>query len=242
MLNTPRFPVQSEHRLLARLPRVVFERLAPLLQAVALPAKLVLYKVRAPLDCVHFPTSGIISAMTVMENGSAIEVATIGNEGMSGLTAFVGGESSPYEVMVQVPGDGLRMKANDFQPEVGREGPLRDLLVRYYTAFSTQVSYAVACNGLHTVEKRCCRWLLMTQDRVGADLLPLTHEFLAIMLGVRRASVTEVLRPLQEQGIIHNGRGEITILDRAALKANPCECYRVVEEEFARLFDETPRD
>jgi len=152
--------------------------------------------------------------MTVMENGDAIEVATIGKEGMAGMTAFIGDEASPNDFMVQVAGEGLKMRADVFREEAKRDGPLRQVMVRYHTAFLTQISYAVACNGLHTVEKRCCRWLLMTQDRVGSPSLPLTHEFLSIMLGVQRSSLTEILGPLQERGLIHNTRGKITIVDR----------------------------
>jgi CRP-like cAMP-binding protein len=229
-------PLHPTNRLLALLPPAEYRRLSARLQPVALPLKQVLYKARGTIDHVYFPTRGVVSAMAIMGDGSAIEVATIGSEGMVGLAAFVGGESSPYEVMVQVEGEGLRMRADAFRREVGQDGPLRKLLIHYHEAFSTQVSYAVACNGLHTVQKRCCRWLLMTHDRVGADELPLTHEFLGIMLGVRRASVTDVLRPLQERGLIRCRRGKIVVMDRAGLEAESCECYLVVQDEFARLF------
>src|SRR4029079_10033311 len=124
-----------------------------------------------------------------------------------------------------------RMKVEAFTQEVVNNKSFLDTMVRYNTAFSIQVAYSVACNGLHTVEKRCCRWLLMTQDRVGSHVLPLTHEFLAIMLGVRRASVTDVLRPLEKNGLVRNGRGKIEILDRSGLKAISCECYERVNEE-----------
>jgi CRP-like cAMP-binding protein len=128
------------------------------------------------------------------------------------------------------------MRADPLRKEAGPDGPLRRLLINYHEAFSTQVSYAVSCNGLHTVQRRCCPWLLMTQDRVGADVLPLTHEFLAIMLGARRASVTEVLRPLQEHGLIRNRRGTIVVVDCSGLEAASCECYQIVRDEFSRLF------
>jgi CRP-like cAMP-binding protein len=236
MPNTRPPPALPDNQLLARLPQGEYQRLTPHLQAVSLAPKQLLYKARSPIDYVYFPTSGVVSAMTIMEDGAAIEVATIGNEGMTGLTAFIGGETSPNEVMVQVPGDGLRMRADVLKEETRQDGPLRRLLVLYNTAFSTQVSYSVACNGLHKVEQRCCRWLLMTADRVGSDRLPLTHEFLAIMLGVRRSSLTEVLQPLQQRGLIQNSRGTIKVLDRPGLEATSCECYRTVKEEFVRLF------
>jgi len=154
------------------------------------------------------------------------------------LTAFVGGDRSPNEVMVQVQGTALRMAVTAFKRDTARIPAVRDLLIRYHTAYSTQVSYAVACNGLHKIEPRCCRWLLMTQDRLRSTKLPLTHEFLSIMLGVRRSSVTDVLGPLQERGVITNHRGVIEILDRDRLKALACECYEAVNAEFARLFPE----
>ncbi len=224
------------NRLLELLPRGDYQRLSGRLQAVTLNLRQLLYKAKAKIDFVYFPLSGIVSAMTVMRDGAAIEVATIGNEGMAGLTAFVGGESSPYEVMVQVEGNALRLSAESLKDELKRAGALQRLLIRYDTAFSMQVSYSVACNGLHKVEQRCCRWLLMCQDRVGSDVLPLTHEFLAIMLGVRRSSVTEVLQPLQKRGLVRNQRGKIHLLDRAGLEASSCECYQTVKDEFARLF------
>jgi CRP-like cAMP-binding protein len=197
--------------------------------------KQVLYKAFSPIDYVYFPQRGVVSNLMVMEDGSAIEVATVGNEGVLGLTVIIGAETSPNEVMVQVEGDGLRMSADAFKAEAARDGPLRRLVGLYHGVFQTQVSYSVACNGLHTIQKRCCRWLLMTQDRVGADVLPLTHEFLGIMLGVRRSSVTEVLLALQQNGLIRNERGKVVVLDRPGLEATSCECYRRVKEEFARL-------
>jgi CRP-like cAMP-binding protein len=227
---------QPQNRLLSLLPAADYKRLSSYLHPIPLKPRQTLYGFRAPIDYVYFPESGVISAMTVMADGSAIEVATIGNEGMSGLTTFVGGQTSPYEVLVQVPGNGWRMRVADFKNEASQEGSFRNLIILYNTAFSMQVSYSVACNGLHKVQKRCCRWLLMTQDRVGANVLPLTHEFLAIMLGVRRASVTEVLHPLQKRGLIFNGRGHIEIQDRPGLEALACECYAVVKKEFTRLF------
>jgi CRP-like cAMP-binding protein len=230
-------PSWRENRLLARLSVAECGSFLAMLEPVALPVKKQIFKVNGPVDKVYFPTSGVISAMTVMSDGSAIEVATIGREGMAGLSAILGGMTSPYEVIVQVSGDGLCMSAEAFASEVNHGGPLRQLIASYYNAFSVQVSFAVACNGLHKVEQRCCRWLLMTHDRVGADVLPLTHEFLGIMLGVRRASVTEVLNSLEAQGIVGNERGEIEILDRQRLEQHSCECYRQVQQQYERAFE-----
>ncbi len=227
---------QSKNRLLASLPPDEYALLVPHLKTMPLEVKQIVGRVHATIDYVFFPLSGIISAMTVMQDGRAIEVATIGNEGMAGVTGLIGGETWPYELMVQVTGDGLRMDAAVFRERTSRDCALRRMLVDYNTAFAFQVAYAVACNGLHTVEMRCCRWLLMTRDRVGSNVVPLTHEFLAIMLGVRRASVTDVLNPLQKRGLIRNRRGEIEILDEPGLELLACECYASVNREFARLF------
>jgi CRP-like cAMP-binding protein len=230
-------PSWRENRLLARLPEATAEHFVKSLQPVSLDVKHIISKVGGPIEAVYFPTGGVISAMTIMDNGSAIEVATIGKEGMAGLPAILGNKRSPYEVMVQVSGHGLCMGADAFAAEASRPGPLRDVLVRYHNAFLAQVSYSVACNGLHQIEQRCCRWLLMTQDRVGSDTLQLTHEFLGIMLGVRRASVTDVLSALAEQGAIRNGRAEIEIVNRARLEELSCECYRRVLEQYDQAFD-----
>jgi CRP-like cAMP-binding protein len=224
------------NRLLARLSPEEQRRLLPRLQLVPLALKHVLYEARSPIDYAYFPNRGVVSALTVMEDGRAIEVATIGDEGMVGLPLLVGAKTTANRVIVQVPGDALRMAADVLRKEVGRDGALRRLLVLYHTAFLTQVSQAVACNGLHSVHQRCCRWLLMTQDRAHSDVFPMTHEFLAEMLGVRRSTVSEVLEPFQKKGLIRYSRGKCTVLDREGLKAGTCECYRRINEEFARLF------
>jgi CRP-like cAMP-binding protein len=223
------------NRLLARLPQPEYQRLFSRLQLVPLEFQTILNEQRSRVEHVHFPTEGVLSDVTLMEDGRIIEVATVGNEGMVGLTAFLGGDESPNRIIVQVPGEALRMKVDDLRAETHGDTPLRRLLVRYHTAFLKQISQAVACNGLHPVPQRCCRWILMTHDRVQSDEFPLTHEFLSHMLGVRRASVTEVLKPFQEAGLVRNHRGRITVLDRKGLEAAACECYRSLQEEFARL-------
>src|SRR5579864_8943711 len=224
------------NRLLARLPPAEYQRLLPRLQLVPLALKQVLYEVRSAIDYAYFPNRGVVSALTVMEDGRAIEVATIGDEGMVGLPLLVGAKTTANRLIVQVPGDALRMAEDVLREEVSRDSPLRRLLVLYHTAFLAQVSQAVACNGLHSVHQRCCRWLLMTQDRVHSDVFPMTHELLAEMLGVRRSTVSEVLQPLKEQGLIRYSRGKFTVLDREGLKSGSCECYRTISEEFVRLF------
>jgi CRP-like cAMP-binding protein len=226
------------NRLLARLPPHEYQRLLPLLRLVPFEFKQVLNEPRSSIAYVYFPNRGVVSAVTLMEDGTVIEVATIGNEGMVSLTAFLGEEESPNRLIVQVPGEGLRMAADDLRAETRRDSPLRRLLVRYHTAFFEQIAQGVACNGLHHVQERCCRWILMTHDRVQSDEFPLTHEFLSHMLGVRRMSVTDVLKPLQDAGLIRNRRGRVTVLDRPGLEAAVCECYRTVQETFARLLGE----
>ncbi len=228
-------PSSSENKLLARLPQEDYERLFPHLQRVPLEFKVVLSEPRSPIDQIYFPCSGVVSSITLMDNGDSIEVATVGKEGLVGLLAFLDAEESPHRQLVQVPGEAWRMKAPTFRAEASKPGPFRKLISRYHTAFHYQVSQSVACNGLHTVQRRCCRWILMTHDRAGGDVFPLTHEFLAHMLGVRRVSITEVLKPLQKAGLVSNRRGEITVLDRPGLEKASCECYREVKNHFERL-------
>jgi CRP-like cAMP-binding protein len=224
------------NQLLARLPPQEYQRLVPHLQLVPLEMKHVLYEARSLIDYAYFPNRGVVSALTVMEDGRAIEVATIGDEGMVGLPLLVGANTTADRMIVQVPGEALRMGADVLRGEASRDSPMRRLLVLYHSAFLSQVSKAVACNGLHSVHQRCCRWLLMTQDRAHSDVFPMTHELLAEMLGVRRSTVSEVLEPLKKQGLIRYSRGKFTVLDREGLKAGSCECYRRINEEFERLF------
>ena len=236
MAKTRRPPAGPRNRLLARLPEATYRRLVPLLEPVSLTIGLVVYEARAPIEFAYFPMGAVLSALTVMQDGNAIEVATIGNEGMVGHFGF-GGTRSPHRVIVQVADGGLRIASRSLDKEAARDDHLGKLLTAYHTAFLTQVSQSVACNGLHRLLQRCCRWLLMTRDRVGSDDLRLTHEYLALMLGARRASVTEALRPLQKAGLVKSYRGRITILDGAGLEASACECYFVVRNEYERLLD-----
>ncbi len=170
---------------------------------VTLKVGQILYEARGPIEYAYFPTGAVLSALTVMLDGNAIEVATIGNEGLVGYYGH-SGTTSPHRVIVQVEDGGLRIASRELEAEAVREGPLRGLLTAYHIAFMSHVSQSVACNGLHRLVQRCCRWLLMTHDRVGSDELRLTHDYLAFMLGARRASVTEALRPLQEAGVVRS--------------------------------------
>jgi CRP-like cAMP-binding protein len=230
-------PNSLGNRLLDCLPRPEGQRLLARLQLVSLKFEQVLSEPDAEIDWVFFPTLGVISDVTILKDGKKIEVATIGNEGFVGLCALLGGKEWTSRMIVQVPGKAYRMEHRAFVAETKVDAPLRQVLAHYHPVYLKQLAQSVACNGVHSAEQRCCRWLLMTHDRVEADEFPLTHELLSHMLGVRRVTVTDVLRPLHKAGVIHNGRGTITILKRKALEAKSCECYRNIAEEFARMQD-----
>ena len=233
--SSPHSP--SGNRLLARLPPAEYKRLLPRLKPVNLEPDQILHKPRTPFEYAYFPTRAVSSFLRIMESGSTIEVGTVGNEGMVGVSGALGAPESPHQVIAQVAGEALRIEVTALAEEAARSGSFRRLLVIYQAAFYAQVSQSVACNGLHPIGKRCCRWLLMTHDRVGAEVLPLTHEYLGFMLGVRRASVTDVLGPLRERGLISYCRGSITVHNRKGLEAAACECSQAVNDEYDRLFD-----
>src|SRR4051812_37631612 len=222
------------NRLLARLPEAEYRRLLPHLEPVELPPDSVLYEAGGAIDYAYFPAGAVLSALVVMQDGNYIEVATIGREGLIGHYGF-GGKTSPHKVIVQIGDGGHRIASRALHEEAAKDGPLKDLLAVYHIAFMAQVSQSVACNGLHRLEQRCCRWLLMSRDRVGSDDIRLTHEYLSFMLGARRASVTEALGPLQEAGLVESSRGVITILDGAGLEARTCECYALVRDRYEEL-------
>ena len=217
--------------LLSKLSLELLERLRPRLQPVALDVRQVIYEPNVPIRYAYFPEQGMISVVSVMEDGNSIEVGTIGREGMAGAMLLLGSDSMPYQFFVQAPGHAERLEASVLVDEAERSRELRQLILRYQLAFHTQTMQGVACNGLHTVQRRCCRWLLMARDRADSDDLQLTHEFLGLMLGVRRASVTDVLRPLQDAGLVRSSHGTITILNREALERGACECYRVIADQ-----------
>jgi CRP-like cAMP-binding protein len=229
---------RSPNKLLAMLPPDEYQRLHPLLGTIPLEFKKTLQRLGEKVQTVYFPGGGVCSITSTMEDGRMVEVATVGNEGMVGITAFLGDDFPPGEAMVQVPvpdGSAQTMTLKQFRTEVERRGPFYDLMRRYSQALMALIMQSVACNSLHSVEERCARWLLMTHDRAGADQFNLTQEFLAVMLGVRRSSVTVVAGTLHKAGLIDYGHKQITILDRKALEATSCECYRVVQAHFTRL-------
>jgi CRP-like cAMP-binding protein len=227
--------VPGKNRLLAALPRDEYDRLHTNLEKVSLPLKEILYEANGPIAHVFFPLNGVVSLVISMEGGFTLEVGTIGNEGMVGTPVFLGSESSPTRAISQVPGEALRMEATVFQEEMKRDGLLYGLVQRYTQAMINQISQSTVCNRRHSVQKRMCRWLLMSHDRVGTDEFQLTQEFLSQMLGVRRPTVSAVAGILQKAGLLTYRRGRMTILDRKGLEAASCECYQVVREELDRL-------
>jgi CRP-like cAMP-binding protein len=235
MAKLRRIHVSGRNRLLAALPRDDYNRLLPHLEKVSLPLREILYEANGPIPHVFFPLNGVVSLVIIVEGDITLEVGTIGNEGMVGTPVFLGSESSPTRAISQVAGNALRMDTKVFQKEIKRSGPLYGLVQRYTQAMINQISQSTVCNHRHSVEKRMCRWLLMSHDRVGADEFQLTQEFLAQMLGVRRPTVTAVAGKLQKAGLIAYHRGTLTILDRKGLEAASCECYRVVSDELERL-------
>ena len=227
----------AANRLLGLLPARDYERLRPHLHRVALENRQPLYTAGKPIDFVYFIESGVGSMVNTMANGEAAEVGTIGNEGVVGLPLVFGGDRAPISVYIQVPGAGLRMKAALFTSELARSASMRSVMLRYAHAFFNQVAQSAACNRFHSLDQRCCRWLLMTHDRTHSDQFLLTQEFLAMMLGVQRTGVSAAASALQKAGLIHYRRGNITILDRRGLERRSCECYRVSKAEFDRLLD-----
>lgn len=222
---------ESENQLLAALSGEEYERLAPHLEPVTLELSQVLFRPEDRLRYVHFPTDSIVSLLTSLEDGSGMEVGLVGREGMVGVSAFLGGSETKVAT-VQAAGASLRLEADKLREEFGRGGTLQKALLRYTHALMTQVSQSVVCNARHAVEGRLARWLLMYHDRLGRDEFELTHEFMANMLGVRRASVSEVAEKLQAMGLIRYRRGRFTVLDRKGLEQLVCECYPMVKEKF----------
>src|SRR5512140_4005534 len=231
----------NQNHLLAALPTAEFERLAPHLEPVELLLGDVLYESGGLLQYVYFPTTSILSLHYVMENGASSEIAGVGNEGMLGISLLMGGNTTPSRAVVQTGGEGYRLKSQLILQEFKRAGPMQLLLLRYTQALITQMSQTAACNRHHSLVQQLCRWLLLTLDRMPTNTLIMTQELVASMLGVRREGVTEAAGKLQQAGVISYRRGHITVLDRAGLEAQVCECYAVVKKEFARLLPEATR-
>jgi CRP-like cAMP-binding protein len=228
---------RPRNRLLAALPDEDFRRLLPYLKTVPIRSRQVLHKNGEPLRAVYFPNGGVASITTMLLDGTMVEAATVGDEGMVGIEAFLGADAvAPGETLMQVPDtDAEMMSVEDFRREVGGHGALHDLLGRYTQVVIAQMMQSTACNVMHQVQQRCARWLLMTHDRMHEQDFTLSHEFLAVMLGVQRPTVSVVAGTLQEAGLIRYKHGRVTVRDRQGLEAASCECYAIIRSHFDRL-------
>jgi CRP-like cAMP-binding protein len=230
----PLRPEPRQNQLLAALPQAEWARWQPQLEAVDLPLGRVLYESGDQLSHVYFPTTAIVSLLYVMENGASAELAVVGNEGLVGVSLFMGGESTTSRAVVQSAGQGWRLASSAIKQEFKR-APVLHLLLRYTQALITQMSQTSACNRHHTLDQQLCRWLLLSCDRLQGNELVMTQQLISDMLGVRRQGVTEAALKLQTAGLIRYARGHITLLDRKGLESRVCECYEVVKREYARL-------
>ena len=228
-------PDPTANHLLRALPDEERERWSPHLESVDLPLGKVLYESGSTLAHVYFPTTAIVSLLYTMENGASAEIAIVGNEGVVGVSLFMGGQSTTSRAVVQSGGHGYRLKAAVLMSEFNRSAPVLHLLLRYTQALITQMSQTAVCNRHHTLAQQLCRWLLLSLDRLQGNELVMTQDLIANMLGVRREGVTMGARKLQKSGLIRYSRGRITILDRAGLEKSTCECYAVVRREYDRL-------
>ncbi len=230
-------PVQNQ--LLAYLPAAEQQRWFPKLERVDMPLGQVMYEAGVTLKYVYFPTTAIVSLLGVMESGASAEIAVVGNEGVVGVSLFMGGDSTSSRGVVQSAGTGYRLAAQLMKNEFNKAGPVLHLLLRYTQALITQMSQTAVCNRHHSLDQQLCRWLLLTLDRLAGNEIVMTQELIANMLGVRREGVTEGALKLQKAGLIRYVRGHITVLDRKALERRSCECYAVVKKEYDRLLPAT---
>jgi CRP-like cAMP-binding protein len=224
----------KENELLAALPDAEFQRWLPQLESIELLLGQVLYESGSTMTHVYFPTTAIVSLLSVMENGSSAEIAVVGYEGIVGVSLFMGGDSTPSRAVVQSAGQGFRLRSHMLKEEFKR-APVMHLLLRYTQALITQMAQTAVCNRHHSLDQQLCRWLLLSLDRLPGNELVMTQELIANMLGVRREGVTEGALKLQNLGLIRYSRGRISVLDRPGLEARSCECYAVVKIEYDRL-------
>jgi CRP-like cAMP-binding protein len=224
-----------QNHLLAALPGADFERLQPHLKQIPLDLGVSLYEPGVEMRHLYFPTNSIVSLLYVMADGASAEIAVVGNEGVVGVSLFMGGETTPSRAVVQSAGLAYRLPGQVLKEEFTRGGAMQHLLLRYTQSLLTQMAQTAVCNRHHSLDQQLCRWLLLSLDRLPANVLVMTQELIANMLGVRREGVTEAAGNLQEAGLIQYSRGHITVLDRAGLEARTCECYGVVKRECDRL-------
>jgi CRP-like cAMP-binding protein len=225
----------QKNRLLDVLPKEEYERLSPYLEPILIPTGEALYESGHTLRYIYLPTTCIVSLLYGMENGGSSEIAVVGNEGIIGIALFMGGGSMPNRAIVQSTGYAYRIRQHHFMQEFNRHGTLLHLMLRYTQALITQMAQTAVCNRYHSIDQQLCRWLLLNIDRLSSNKLAMTHELIAMSLGVRREGVTEAARKLQKAGMIDYRRGHITVLDRPGLEARSCECYQVVKREYDRL-------
>ena len=230
----------AQNHLLAALPAGDYDRLLPHLEPVAMPLGWVVHESESRMGYVYFPTTSIVSLLYVTESGASAEIAIAGNEGLVGISLFMGGETTPSRAVVQSEGNGYRLKAAVLKKEFALGGELQHVALRYTQALITQMAQTAVCNRHHSVDQQLCRWLLLSMDRLPGNELKMTQELIANMLGVRREGVTAAAGHLQAAGLIHYSRGHITILDRAGLETRVCECYGVVRKECDRLLPYRP--
>ena len=228
-------PDPKTNHLLAALPPADLQRWLPQLERVEMPLGAVLYEPGRTLSHVYFPTNAIVSLLYEMEDGASAEIAVVGNEGVVGISLFMGGESTPSRAVVLSAGHGLRLKADAIKQEFQQAGPAMHLLLRYTLALITQMAQTAVCNRHHSLDQQLCRWLLLSLDRLHGTELVMTQGLIASMLGVRREGVTESALSLQRAGLLRYARGHITVLDRPGLERRTCECYAVVKKEYDRL-------
>ncbi|MEH2307143.1 Crp/Fnr family transcriptional regulator [Nostoc sp.] len=232
---------QPANNLLAVLPLNDYERLVPHLKLVRLSNRQVLYEAGEPIAQVYFPNKAVVSIITTMEDGSTVEVGLVSNEGMVGMPVILGDNTTTTTAFVQIPDSAMQIDADILRSEFNRGGAIQKLLLRYVRAIYTELAQGCACNRLHTLEERLARWLLTVSDRFESDDFPLTQEFIAQMLGVRRSGVTVAASTLSRAGMIRYQRGQISILKREDLEATSCECYQVIQNEFTRLLGNQAR-
>jgi CRP-like cAMP-binding protein len=225
---------QSDNKILAHLPQEEFEPLNQKLKPVRLELGTNLYLPDQKIEYVYFVTRGVVSVLAALENGATVEAGVIGPEGLAGIAALLGADSTPNQALIQAEGQALRISTPDIRTEFRKGGRLRDLILRYTHTLFTQVAQTAACNRLHSIEQRLSRWLLLTQDRVASDEFVLTQDFLSRMLGVRRAGVSVAANTLRQAGLIDYRRGTMVVLDRKGLEQYSCECYRIVRDEYDR--------
>ncbi len=230
--------IKTQNRLFQAIPQAEWGRIHPHLEPIDLPLGRVLYEPGTKMSHVYFPTTAIVSLLYELENGSSAEIAVVGLEGVVGISIFMGGDSTLSRAVVQSGGLGYRLRSHLILEEFNRSIPIMHLLLRYTQALITQMSQTAVCNRHHTLDQQFCRWLLLSLDRLPSDVLIMTQELIANMLGVRREGVTEAALKVQKAGLIRYFRGKITILDRAGLEQRTCECYQVVKTEYDRLLPE----